>query len=470
MSENINNNFSQGEDKNTVTPIVIGGYTYPRNDTPNELKKAKKKGRAGFVIAMICVCVLVSAVIGAGSAFVTYNLLKTDEVVVTNDSQGTVIQHAQVGQLGDEVSENALVNAINKAYNSTVEISTERVSTNPFYGQFVTDGAGSGVIISDNGYIITCAHVIDGATTVKVLLTDGSEYVAEVIGSDAQTDIAVLKIEAQGLTSAIIGDSSDLIVGQTAIAIGNPLGELGGTVTDGIISALERDVVIDNNTYTLLQTNVAINPGNSGGGLFDINGTLIGVVNAKSSGSGIEGLGFAIPVNDAMEVATQLIDYGYIRGRVQMGVTVYEVTADTDYWTIRNYHPNLLDYVTDYGVYIIEFITGDFKYGDRIIAIDGISVSTLADIKSLLTDYSIGDTVEVTVARLDESGRSRMVSFDLTLSEATPTEAEPAPEQDKESGIVDGEGNVIPGTDNIVPGFGGDLDGIFGDLFPDFWN
>ena len=146
---------------------------------------------------------------------------------------------------------------------------------------------------------------------------------------DAKTDLAVLKIEATGLTPAVFGDSDQLVVGETAVAIGNPLGELGGTVTSGIISALSRDVIIDGQTMTLLQTNAAINPGNSGGGLFNSAGELIGIVNAKSSGTGIEGLGFAIPGNTVKSVVEELMINGYVTGRLDTGIEVVDLTLQS---------------------------------------------------------------------------------------------------------------------------------------------
>lgn len=195
-----------------------------------------------------------------------------------------------------------------KCMESVVEIKTEQMSRNRFYGNLVSEGAGSGVIISENGYIVTNYHVIENAQKATVTLANGKEYEAEYIGGDKERDIAVLKIDANGLVVATLGDSDKLAVGEDVFAIGNPLGELGGTVTEGIISSTSREVSVEGNTMDLLQTSAAINPGNSGGGLFNMNGELIGIVNAKSSGSDIEGLGFAIPVNTAIKIVEQLVD------------------------------------------------------------------------------------------------------------------------------------------------------------------
>lgn len=199
---------------------------------------------------------------------------------------------------------------------SVVSIMTEEVKMSySWYGSQVVSGAGSGIILSEDGYIITCAHVVDGADTITVTTYDGTEYQAEVVGSDTEDDIAVLKIDAEGLTPATIDDSSSVETGETVYAAGNPGGTLSGTLTDGIVSAVNREITVsldsgETITLNVIQTNAAVSPGNSGGGLFDSTGALIGIVNAKSSGEDQEGLGFAIPINTAMEIATDIIENG----------------------------------------------------------------------------------------------------------------------------------------------------------------
>ena len=200
--------------------------------------------------------------------------------------------------------------AASVALDTVVEVRTETAQYSSFYGQYVTEGAGSGVIVSstdDGTYIITCAHVIEGSSKVTVTLTDGTEYEAVQTAYDTITDIGIIKINVSNLKTALIGDSDDIVVAEEVIAIGNPLGELGGSVTNGIISALEREIQIDGLNYKLIQTSAEISPGNSGGGLFNIKGELIGIVNAKSVGEDVEGLGFAIPINDAVNIARDLI-------------------------------------------------------------------------------------------------------------------------------------------------------------------
>lgn len=183
-----------------------------------------------------------------------------------------------------------LADIVDETSPSVVEVFTETKQVSNWFQEYVTEGAGSGVVLSEDGYIVTNHHVIDGANTIKVRLSNGQAYTATLTGTDEKTDLAVLKINASGLKAAKLTDSTTVRVGDFVIAIGNPLGELGGTVTEGIISAKDREITIDGETMTLLQTSAAVNPGNSGGGLFNLSGELVGVVNAKSSGNDIEGL------------------------------------------------------------------------------------------------------------------------------------------------------------------------------------
>ena len=183
----------------------------------------------------------------------------------------------------------------------------------------MTEGAGSGVVYSEDGYILTNNHVIEGASTINVTMNDGKTYEASLVAADSQSDIAVLKIDATGLTPVSFGDSDALSVGDLAVVIGNPLGTLAGTATDGIVSGLEREITLDGKSMTLIQVSASVNPGNSGGGVFDQYGNLIGLVVAKSSGSDVEGLGFAIPSNTVKSVVESLISNGYVAGRPAAG-------------------------------------------------------------------------------------------------------------------------------------------------------
>ncbi len=307
---------------------------------------------------------------------------------------------------------------------SVVEIQTEAVVTGSFMRQYVTSGSGSGVIISEDGYIVTNHHVIDEATNITVRLRNGEEYEAKLIGSDEQADIAVLKIEAKDLQPATIGKSSVLEVGDEVLAIGNPLGELGGTVTSGIISALQREIYIENQKMTLLQTNAAINPGNSGGGLFNAAGELIGIVNAKTMAEGIEGIGFAIPIDTAVPVIEDLMQYGYVRGRVNFGVTFVDIYSSS----YAMYYG-----VSQYGTYVYSVEEGSdaetagLRSGDIITAINGISISSQDAVTAILDESKVGDTLVISVTRVTKEGSGYRTSVSteeleirLTLTEYVP--------------------------------------------------
>lgn len=282
-----------------------------------------------------------------------------------------------------------LADMVEETAPSVVEVFTETKRVSSWFQEYVTEGAGSGVILAEDGYIVTNHHVIDGASTVKVRLSNGQTYPAVLTGTDEKTDLAVVKINASGLTAAKLADSSAVRAGDFVIAIGNPLGELGGTVTNGIISAKDREITFDGKSMTLLQTSAAVNPGNSGGGLFNLDGELVGVVNAKSSGEDIEGLAFAIPANTVKEITQELIQYGYVTGRPQLGISVTQVTR-----------PGMGSYFSTPGLYITQSSAENgLKAGDHILQIDGEAINSTSDISAVLDRHSVGDIVEVVVFR-----------------------------------------------------------------------
>lgn len=288
---------------------------------------------------------------------------------------------------------------------SVVEIRTEEVVGGGFFQQYIEQGAGSGVIVSDNGYIVTNHHVVDGAEEIVVTISDGQQARATLVNSDAVTDIAVIKIEAEGLIPAVIyaGEDDGLRVGQTVVAIGNPLGSLGGSVTDGIISALERDVVVDGQKMKLMQTNAAINPGNSGGGLFNTHGELIGIVNAKKSGTDVEGLGFAIPIKTAWTVASDIMSYGYVKGRVDPDAISFNEIASNSLFGQKR------------GLYVVSAPGTPFETGDYIVTVDGQSIKTKKEWNALLSEKKAGEQVVVVVER---KGVARELSYTLPEKKA----------------------------------------------------
>lgn len=370
--------------------------------------KKDKKPRTSFIkkhrtASIVTGCLLLS--LGGGFAG---SML----AMKVNQSNSTVLYQAVDKSSSSSSSNNASGTSLSYAdiaketMDSVVEIQTETMSTNKLFAQAVESGAGSGVILSEDGYIVTNNHVIEGANTITVKTRDGKSYNAKLIGTDSSTDLAVIKIDATGLKPAVLGNSSELQVGDTAIAIGNPLGELGGTVTTGIVSALDREVTIDNQTMHLLQTNAAINPGNSGGGLFNDQGELIGIVNAKSSGSNIEGLGFAIPIDRTKDVITSLIDNGYVKGRASLGVTLTTGTTN-----------NPLSNESSTQVYIIEVQEGSaaakagLQAGDQILKVDDTDVEEIADVKTAVNSHKAGETMNITILR-DNSTQTIQVTLD----------------------------------------------------------
>lgn len=367
---------------------------YPNTPTPPRIPR-KKGLRSGAVIG---ICSLIGLATIAGSGAVSYYAARNGAA-----SNGTtVIQQAPSTAAGNASGNSEIVvmdvtSVVEKLRPSVVEITTEYLSAgNSIFGQYYSQGAGSGVILSEDGYIVTNNHVIEDAQSISVKTLDGQEYEAKLIGTDPQTDIAVIKIEATGLSPATVGNSNEIKVGQAAIAIGNPLGSLGGTVTTGIISAVGREITIENETMTLLQTDAAINPGNSGGGLFDVNGNLIGIVNAKTSDTGIEGLGFAIPVSDVTSIIDDLVAHGKVTSRPLLNVSLQDVSNSSYYGQNRNIEP---------GVYIAQIVQGGtadeagLQVGDRIITFDGQEVSTAEEVKNLLKNHKVGDAVVITIDR-----------------------------------------------------------------------
>ena len=324
-------------------------------------------------------------------------------------NDGTGLVGHQNGSAGDGAG--TTISAAAKVKDAVVEILTTQ--TNRF--QTITAGVGSGVIIHADGIIVTNHHVIDGLETIYVRLTNGNTYKAAVRGSDEDGDIAIIKIDPQEtLTVASLGNSNALALGEPVIAIGNPLGELGGTVTSGIISATQRAVQVDGITMTLIQTNAAINSGNSGGGLFNMAGELIGVVNAKIAAEGVEGLGFAIPIDTAFVSINHLLKLGYIPGTPALGVSVtgYKYTWQEGIYKYYVYMP-----------YVVEN-SGEFKQGDYIYSIDGTTVyandanTALELLKTAIRAHEVGDQLTVQVIR-----NGQKVDVQITLVEYVPDEA-----------------------------------------------
>lgn len=393
-----NNAQNQGQESNQSTSYYTPPYTPNYSSYANqgygysEPKKKEFPKTAIAIAAIIVVSVLLVVCLSLLTTFISKLNRMTEEnntQVNVGDEELFIVQNSP--QI--EISKNTDVDYVPKSIpevvakigDSVVEIKTSSVVNDRFFHQYVTSGAGSGVIITqsqDAGYLLTNHHVIDGATEITVRLTNSEEYKAQLLGSDANLDLAVLRISKkanEAFTVAPIGDSAKLAVGQDVIAIGNPLGSLGGTVTDGIISALDRTVTIDNVSMVLLQHNAAINPGNSGGGLFDAMGNLIGIVNAKTSETGIEGLGFAIPVNIAYQFFNRIM---IIEPSLGIKVT---------YGSVNRVN----------GVYVTDIAddSSKFELYDRIVAINGKEIKNDTEYYAVIDELSSGDTAIFTVKR-----------------------------------------------------------------------
>ena len=382
-----------------VEPASVEPVTYeaPAHAAPtgpaHSRPKEKKYVTRGALVACMIATMLISSVLG-GMIGGTLSRGKTEDGRVTrNDSELSQLD------LGDATgSELTVAQIIDKNENAVVEIVVSGTAQNMWGQMQLVQGAGSGVIVSKDGYIATNYHVIQGANKVEVTLHNGDTYAARIIGSDPANDIAVIKIDAKDLATVTIGDSSTVDVGDLAVAIGNPLGQLGGTATTGIISALDRTLDVEGTTLTLLQTDAAINGGNSGGGLFNSKGELIGIVESKASAVGVEGLAFALPINSVSGIINDMIENGGSAqaeaGTPAVGVVISEVSEDN----ARYYG------LESAGVYIAQ-VTGanaqsaGFQEMDRIVSFNGQEIKSSNEFITLVRKCKVGDTVTIVVSR-----------------------------------------------------------------------
>ena len=330
---------------------------------------------------------------------------------------------------------------------AVVAISTETTGYNVFGRRVTLPAAGSGFIISADGYIVTNNHVIEDANSISVLLYDGNKHQATLVGRDPNSDVAVLKIDAQGLSYLSWGASDALKVGEQVAAIGNPLGEFANSMTVGYISALNREINIDGTPRNMLQTDAAVNEGNSGGPLLNMMGQIIGIVSAKSVGMSVEGLGFAIPSNEAKAIVDLLIRDGYVKGRAVMGVTVG--LDDEDGATF---------------VYVVSVNPGSaaekagVKEDDVILSANRKAVSTIEELKDVIATLSPGDELALKIRRGNEN-----ISLTVILDEYKPPEPETSDRSGNRNPNSPGDGNempfdprsIFPELDDMFPQDGG---------------
>ena len=316
---------------------------------------------------------------------------------------------------------------------SVVAISATVTSTGIYGNTSTGTSSGSGFILTDDGYIVTNYHVVEGATELTVTTHDGTEYSAELKGKDATNDVAVLKVEAEDLPAVTLGSSHDLVIGDMVAAIGNPLGKLAATQTIGYVSGINREVATGGvTTISMIQTDAAINPGNSGGPLFNMNGEVIGITTAKysgttSSGASIEGIGFAIPIDDVMGIIGDLRSYGYVTG-AYLGITVQDVASE---------------FSSAYGISGACVVSVEPGYAaeragvqprDIIVALNGQNITSITSLTRALRDYKAGDTVQLTVIRGGEK-----LMLDVTLDERPQNLGSASAEPDQEQMPSEGD-------------------------------
>ncbi len=391
----------------TPNPHEREKYTWDGSQyTSTASVQAKPKKSHALAIFAVVMSVFFVAILAIFGLFLAYNSgairLPQAETIMNPDTNLVIQEKPQAEDVLDESGKLTSVGIAKKVTPSVVGIVCYQA--NQLYG---ATSSGSGIIMSEDGFIITNAHVVSDAEAVKVVLDDESEYEARVVGLDERTDIAVVKIEADGLTYAEFGDSDKLQAGEKVLAIGNPTGVLTGSVTQGIVSAVNRSVS-QNSAYatSFIQTDAAINPGNSGGALVDEYGYVIGINTAKIAQTDVEGIGFAIPINEAKPIIESIVRYGYVKDRVRLGIEYYSI----DQINARLNH-------IPAGLYVMRVDSSVDAYGkikqyDIITKIDGKSVITTNDITEVLKGKKPGDEVVLTIYR---ESRSSADTFDVTV-------------------------------------------------------
>lgn len=404
-------------------------YYTPPVKSP-KLKKEKKQGGGMAKLIVAClICALLGGV-GGGALVATQMPASTTtnysgSSLNISDSDSSDTQTASPVSSGEQLS-GAQIYSLGCA--QAVGISTDVTYTNYFGAQSTAAVSGSGFIVTSDGYIVTNYHVIADAYTgnyaVSVILYNGDKYDAKIVGVEESSDVAVLKIDATGLTAATLGDSDSLQVGESVYAVGNPLGELSFSMTSGMVSALDRDITTQDSTTgqtttnNMFQIDAAVNEGNSGGPVYNQYGEVIGIVTAKYSDTGVEGLGFAIPINDVTDIVDQLIKNGYVSGKANFGITV--TTVDS---TVAQYY-NMVE-----GAYVYSVTSGScsdkagLKVGDIITAINDVEVKSASELTSEKKNYKAGDTVTLKVYRQpdDNSKKGDYIEIKVTLDENVPT-------------------------------------------------
>lgn len=403
-------------------PVYYGAPVHQPQKQPKPKKHGSKFGLK-LLAVVLCCAVTSAASLGVFVAMIQNGVINVQSSEASSNAAFTISRVVN-GDTNSDTSSDGTVSAMSdqdiaaKLTPSVVCIQNYQVTQN--YGFMQTDTSdssvspaseGSGIIMSEDGYIITNAHVVEGATSLKVMTSDGETYEAQLVGSDTVTDLAVVKIDATGLTAAEFGSSEDLRVADKVMAIGNPGGhELSSSVTIGYVSALNRAIANSTTGYTMeyIQTDAAINPGNSGGALINEYGQVVGINSAKISATGYEGLGFAIPIDTAQPIISDLIQYGYVKDRAVLGISGQFI----DSMTGRFYGLPQGEYVAQLNS--SEAQSSGLQVGDVITAIDGQQLDSESTLRSAILSKKPGDTVTLQVYR---SSTQQSATVELKLSE-----------------------------------------------------
>lgn len=375
-------------------------------DTPVQPKK--HHGGVGRVVALILSCAVISAACGFGGAILAQNGSRTGKTTVqqSNRTAATVSVKKVDGQTLMSPAE-----VYASTVNSVVSINCSAVSTNIFGQQTESASSGSGFIYTADGYIVTNQHVVANASSINVTLYNGDTYPATLVGSDSDYDVAVLKIDAKDLPAVTLGSSTDVNVGDTVMAIGNPLGELTFSMSQGIVSCVNRAINVEGTPFNMIQVDASINPGNSGGPLMNLYGEVVGIVSAKYSSyanTTVEGLGFAIPINDVQSIIKDIIENGSVGNKAYMAITAGTMTQQM----AAQYKINATEGVFVYSVE--DGGAGDkagLKLGDVITKLNDTQITSMEDLSAAKKGFKAGDTVTLTVLR-DGKEITTQLTFD----------------------------------------------------------
>ena len=436
-----NNQYHYGRNSNLpADDYQPSGSSVSPEERPRK-KQSFFKSTAAKVIAIVLACAIIGTGCGFGGAALYRSSTRQTVTLQQSDRAPVTVSVKQVD--GQTKMEPAEVYA--STVNSVVSINTTATAGTNIFGQTVeTASAGSGFIISSDGYIVTNYHVVKGATSVKVTLYSGDTYDATVIGGDSDYDVAVIKINASGLPAVTLGNSADVNVGDTVLAIGNPLGELTFSMSQGIVSCCDRAINVDGTPFNMIQVDASINPGNSGGPLVNLYGEVVGIVSAKYSSysnTTVEGLGFAIPISDVRAIITDIIENGQVTGKAYLAIKAGTMTEQM----AAQYDIDITE-----GVFVYSTESGGagekagLQLGDVITKLNDTAITSMTDLTMAKKSYKAGDTVTLTVYRSGE-----YITLDLTFDQQPQTTGEDT-EQDIQQ----------------TPQQGSD----YSDLFRDFYN